>query len=242
MLLLERATMADIFSESQDQRDLELAEYYNVPLATVKQYEIGTQASVQLYKDEDISLPSYEFIYKKYPYVNELNWLRTCSALTITRRAKFVANIVKTVGQLRNKIIIDFGCGVGSHGIFCAQHGAVVDFLDVDGPLYNFAKWRVRKRGIAINKYRYPDDQLPNKYYDVVICLDVLEHIADPAAALSNLTAALKSGGYLLLEVSTAVKPTSGHFSQAIDIWKKNGLPILAKNFNKVSDKLFCKK
>lgn len=234
--------MGDIFSESQDQRDLELAEYCNVPLAAVQQYEIGTQASVQLYRNEDISSPSYEFIYKKYPYVKELDWLRTCSALTITRRAKFVVSLVNTMGQLRNKTIIDFGCGVGSHGIFCAQRGAIVDFLDVDGPLYNFAKWRARKRNIVINNYLYPDTQLPSVQYDAIICLDVLEHIANPATALSNLTAALKSGGYLLLEVSTVVKPTSGHFSQAIDIWKKDGLPMLSKNFSKVSDKLFCKK
>lgn len=42
--------------------------------------------------------------------------------------------------------------------------------------------------------------QLPPEY-DLVICWDVLEHLPDPGAALSNMAAALRPGGMLVIGV-----------------------------------------
>jgi 2-polyprenyl-3-methyl-5-hydroxy-6-metoxy-1,4-benzoquinol methylase len=234
--------MGNIFTESQEQRDIELAEFCKVPVGTVKNYPIGTQASVQLFKNEDIALQSYDFIYKNYKYVERVNWLRTCSALTITRRSKYILELVTKIGKLEQQHVLDYGCGVGSHGIFCAELGATVDFLDVDGPLFDYAKWRIAKRNLKVGKYLYPESKLTAAHYDAILCLDVLEHVADPAGTLSNIACALKTNGYLLLEVSTIVKPTSGHFSQSIERWKKHGAVVLRNKFFRISKNLFYKK
>lgn len=40
---------------------------------------------------------------------------------------------------------------------------------------------------------------LPRAAFDIVICWELLEHVPDPLAALSNLIAATKPGGYIIL-------------------------------------------
>ncbi len=42
-------------------------------------------------------------------------------------------------------------------------------------------------------------DRLPPAAFDAVLCWDVLEHLDDPAAALANMTTALRPGGLLVL-------------------------------------------
>lgn len=231
-----------IFDETQDQRDAELAIYFKVPVIEVHKYAIGSKSSIQLYKDEDIGSQSYNFIYEDYKYVEKINWLRTCAAFTITRRADYIVKLTKKMAPIKDKKILDFGCGVGSHGIFCTELGAQVDFLDVKGPLYDYAQWRISQRKLKIGKLLYPESALPAVYYDAIICLDVLEHVADPVASLLRLASALKPNGYLSLEVSTSVQPTSGHFSQSINSWKTQGLPMLDRLFRHLQEYLFIKK
>jgi SAM-dependent methyltransferase len=232
----------NIFEETQDQRDIELATYFKVPIAEVRKYAIGSKSSIQLYKDEDIKSQSYNFIYADYKYVEKINWLRTCAAFTVTRRADYVVKLTKKMAPVAGKKILDFGCGVGSHGIFCAEMGAQVDFLDVKGPLYDYALWRISRRKLTIGSVLYPENVLPTAYYDAIICLDVLEHVANPVASLVCLAEALKPNGYLSLEVSMGIQPTSGHFSQSINLWKTQGLPMLDSLFNHLQGYLFIKK
>ena len=41
----------------------------------------------------------------------------------------------------------------------------------------------------------------------------------------------MKKGGILHLMVSTMIKPSSGHFSYSIDIWKKYGKGLMDLHF-----------
>lgn len=47
-------------------------------------------------------------------------------------------------------------------------------------------------------------DQVPDGYYDAVICSHVLEHVADPYGVAHRLTAKLKPGGVLYVETPSA--------------------------------------
>lgn len=216
-----------IFDETQDDRDSELASYANLPLTKIRELKILAKESIQVFKDEDITADSYDFLYAKYNYLNPVHYIRTLSFVTLDRRASYIRAMAKVMGGLQGKTVMDYGCGVGSHGIFCLQNGAAVDFLDVDGPLYNYAKYRINRRGLAARKLLYPDAKLQPNGYDAIICLDVLEHVADPIAALRNIIGALKVAGVLCLEVSTGVKPTSGHFSKSIHAWNVGHAPVM---------------
>jgi SAM-dependent methyltransferase len=241
--LAGRATVANnIFQETQDEIDYELSLYSGLKISKIKSLAIASPASIRLYEDKDIQASSYEFIYKKYVYLETVDYLRTLSTLTVERRSSYIKDLEKNIGGFKDKRILDYGCGVGSHGIYCSQKGAIVDLLDVDGPLYNYAKWRVTNRKIKINSFFYPDSILCKNMYNAVICLDVLEHIADPIASFNSISDSLVTDGLLSLEVSSMVKPTSGHFSQSVHSWQRNGNALVSKNFYKINNYLFRKK
>lgn len=229
----------DILLETQDDRDNELVAYSNLSLKKIRSLTIGAQGAIKVYKDEDLSANSYDFIYKDYKYLWPIDFLRTISAFTVTRRASYILDLEKSIGGFKNRVILDFGSGVGTHGIYCLQKGGVVDFLDVDGPLYNYAKWRITRRGLQARKCLTPNDSLTKAGYDAIICLDVLEHIADPIPVFINICDALRPGGYLSLEVSTMVKPTSGHFSQAIHRWNAGHAQIMKDKLVPIKDYLY---
>ena len=91
--------------------------------------------------------------------------------------------------------ILDVGCGDGLLFGQLERFGAV-DGLEPDGSLVRDPRWRSRieVRGLC------PDFR-PERPYDLVLMLDVLEHIADDRAALESARDALNPGGHLLMTV-----------------------------------------
>jgi len=232
----------NVFTESQVDRDSELSAYSKKSMAEVQKIPVGDKRSIQIYANEDIARDSYSNLYKSYPFMESSTpYLRTLAAYTVTRRAKDVLDLEKYLGSFSKKKVLDYGCGVGSHGIYCLQRGATVDFLDVNGPLFDYAKWRIKNRKLKGCSFLEETAKLEKKY-DAVICMDVLEHVANPVKAFSAITASLRSGGLLLLEVSTMVKPTSGHFSKSIALWKKSGVKLLSEKFVRVHGKVYKRK
>jgi ubiquinone/menaquinone biosynthesis C-methylase UbiE len=93
--------------------------------------------------------------------------------------------------------ILDAGCGTGSNIIFFNQFGKTYG-IDISPIATKFCK----KRGIKnittcdVSKLPYKDS-----YFDLVSCMDVLEHIEDEKKAISEIYRVLKPGGYVLLTV-----------------------------------------
>lgn len=234
--------MTYIFDESQRQRDIELSAYLEVPIPALEKIEIGSPPTIKVFEDVDIDEEAYDYLYKKFDYLNFPGYLRTLSTFAITRRGKFISNACHVMGALKGKVALDYGCAVGTHGIQLAQLGMHVDFLDVDGPLLDYAKYRIKNRKITNFKILHPDSPIPENHYDIVVCMDVLEHIANPVPPFIAMMRSMKRGSILCLEVSQMVKPTSGHFSKCIDAWNKKGLPILKHNFKPLQTNIFVKR
>ncbi|MDR7550839.1 MAG: class I SAM-dependent methyltransferase [Armatimonadota bacterium] len=95
--------------------------------------------------------------------------------------------------------VLDFGCGVGTDGLYLATQGYDVTLVDVSGPTFEFAKHRFRRRGLVA---RFVESRSilpePDAVYDVVVCFDVFEHLPDPAEAVRRLAAALRPMGILV--------------------------------------------
>jgi SAM-dependent methyltransferase len=91
--------------------------------------------------------------------------------------------------------ILDVGCG---DGLFFERLGAFgeVEGLEPDGSLLNDPRWRGR-----IREAPFDGSFRSERPYDLVLMLDVLEHIGDDAAALAAARRALRPGGRLLLTV-----------------------------------------
>lgn len=95
--------------------------------------------------------------------------------------------------------VYDFGCGVGTDGLFLASQGYDVTLVDVDGPAFRFAKHRFERRALEAtfveSRSLLPE---PEREYDAVVCFDVFEHLPDPLEAALRLVRALRPGGLLL--------------------------------------------
>ena len=88
--------------------------------------------------------------------------------------------------------ILDAGCGHESYLNF----GARAKLTGIDISAENLAKHKGLTSRIVGDLQTFP---LPTQQFDIVVCWDVLEHLAKPKAALRNMLHALKPGGLLVL-------------------------------------------
>jgi 2-polyprenyl-3-methyl-5-hydroxy-6-metoxy-1,4-benzoquinol methylase len=113
-------------------------------------------------------------------------------------------------GRWKNKKILDVGCGTGKvlKDAKIIENNRVYG-IDISRPFLE----KARRKGIItmrfdINKKdRFP---YPEKSFDCIVLLDVLEHIYYPRRLIKNCSAALKRGGTLILTLS---KRIGGEFS-----------------------------
>jgi len=93
--------------------------------------------------------------------------------------------------------ILEIGCGTGGNLPILKNWGRVVG-LDCSELALKFC----RERGfndLVLGKAENTD--FPDKFFDLVVALDVLEHIKDDEQALRESNRVLKEGGYLLATV-----------------------------------------
>ena len=109
---------------------------------------------------------------------------------------------------LAGRHALDVGCGAGLLTEPLARLGADVTGLDAAPESIAVAKAHAEGQGLAI-EYRAGElSQLDGQRFDLVTSMEVIEHVADPAAFVSGLAALLAPGG--LLVVSTPNRtPTS---------------------------------
>lgn len=98
-------------------------------------------------------------------------------------------------GPLR---ILEIGCGTGSNIAMLQAFGSV-DAVEPDDGARELA---ARRSGLAIRGGYLPDGvELADGHYDLIVLLDVLEHIPEDLPALVALKAKLAPGGRLLVTV-----------------------------------------
>jgi SAM-dependent methyltransferase len=97
-------------------------------------------------------------------------------------------------GRLR---ILDVGCGDGLFFESLSRFGHV-EGLEPDASIVTDPRWRDRIKVASLG-----DDPgaLPEAAYDLVLMLDVLEHVADDRSALDAVRRSVRPGGHLLLTV-----------------------------------------
>ncbi len=100
------------------------------------------------------------------------------------------------------KKVLDVGCGGG----FTTEHlttlGADVTGLDPSPKLIGAASAHARKTGKEINYQVGKSEHMPfeDNTFDIVTCVDVLEHVESPAAAVREIHRVLKPGGLFLYD------------------------------------------
>ena len=110
-------------------------------------------------------------------------------------RVSYIENKV----QLKGLDILDIGCGGGILSEALSQRGANVTAIDLaDGPL-EVAKIRQKQSKLDIKYKKMSTSELVNEghKYDVITCLEMLEHVPDPAEIVKDCADLTKSGGHL---------------------------------------------
>jgi 2-polyprenyl-6-hydroxyphenyl methylase/3-demethylubiquinone-9 3-methyltransferase len=104
---------------------------------------------------------------------------------------------------LEAKTALDVGCGAGLLAEPLARLGASVTGLDASSDLIAVAQEHARARGLGI-EYRAGELAELNGQFDLVTCMEVIEHVADPASFVAELAKRMASNGLLVLSTPNA--------------------------------------
>lgn len=108
--------------------------------------------------------------------------------------------IIQHVGDLFGKKMIDVGCGGGILSESLAKLGADVTGIDMGEEPLNTAKLHALESGVAVDYLKITaEEQAQNKaaHYDVVTCMEMLEHVPEPASVIQACADMVKPGGYV---------------------------------------------
>jgi SAM-dependent methyltransferase len=112
------------------------------------------------------------------------------------------------VGPLpEGAVILDVGCGAGATARDLEARGRVVS-CDTSSLALDFCRRRRLQRLALGDLQRLP---FGSETADCVVALDVLEHVADDAAAIAEVARVLKPGGRLVLSTPAYPWLWSGH-------------------------------
>jgi 2-polyprenyl-6-hydroxyphenyl methylase / 3-demethylubiquinone-9 3-methyltransferase len=104
---------------------------------------------------------------------------------------------------LAGKTALDVGCGAGLLAEPLARLGARVTGLDASPELIAVAREHRRASRLEID-YRAGELSGVEGQFDLITCMEVIEHVADPAAFVQALAKRLAPGGLLILSTPNA--------------------------------------
>ena len=100
---------------------------------------------------------------------------------------------------LAGKRVLDVGCGAGLLCEPLARLGAAVTGIDAAAENIAAARAHAALSDLTIDYRACGIEALAGETFDLVTSLEVIEHVATPAAFVAGLTAALAPGGLLIL-------------------------------------------
>jgi 2-polyprenyl-6-hydroxyphenyl methylase/3-demethylubiquinone-9 3-methyltransferase len=105
---------------------------------------------------------------------------------------------VERSAPLAGRTVLDVGCGGGLLAEAMARRGAEVTGLDLAADLLEVARLHALEGRVAVD-YRLESAEqhalATASRYDVVTCMEMLEHVPDPAAVIAALASLVRPGG-----------------------------------------------
>jgi len=102
--------------------------------------------------------------------------------------------------ELMNKTVLDVGCGGGILSESMARSGATVTGIDLAQSGLAVARLHLEDSGLDIDYQHVSVEALADRQpgsFDVVTCMEMLEHVPNPSSVIASCSALVKPGGSL---------------------------------------------
>ncbi len=106
---------------------------------------------------------------------------------------------IDRLASLAGKRVLDVGCGGGILSEAMAERGAEVTGIDLSDKALKVAQLHLLESGRQVSYRKVPVETLAQEQpgsFDVVTCMEVLEHVPDPASQVEACARLLKPGGH----------------------------------------------
>lgn len=128
---------------------------------------------------------------------DEVRWVRTLKNMVPGRLSWFDRQL-----DWEGKAVLDLGCAGGFMAEALDDRGATVTGIDPAADAIAAARAHAGEAGRSIRYDTGVGEALPygNAEFDAVVCVDVLEHVADLHKVMSEVARVLKPGGLFLYD------------------------------------------
>ncbi len=109
-------------------------------------------------------------------------------------------NYIDRRAALSGKQVVDIGCGGGILSESMAQRGAKVLGIDMGEAPLAVARLHRHESAVSVDYRQVTAEQLAAEQpatYDVVTCMEMLEHVPDPASVIRACATLVKPGGHV---------------------------------------------
>ncbi len=96
----------------------------------------------------------------------------------------YIADTLRLQQRFSKDLVLDFGGGIGTHALANAMSANVehVFFVDINETNRDFVAYRAKKLGLEKKlSFCKTIQETQISKFDTIVCLDVLEHLADPS-------------------------------------------------------------
>jgi 2-polyprenyl-6-hydroxyphenyl methylase / 3-demethylubiquinone-9 3-methyltransferase len=104
------------------------------------------------------------------------------------------------IARLTGKTVLDVGCGGGILAESMAQRGAQVTGIDLSERALKVAQLHSLESGIVVDYLQISAEDFAHERpecFDIVTCMELLEHVPDPASTVRACAAMAKAGGHV---------------------------------------------
>lgn len=157
---------------------------------------------------------------------------RILSEIKMTRETNFVRGLENRY-DIKNKLILDAGCGIGGFVVQLGLNGARVIGAEPSREYSIITQKRIAKYGLKdkCQCMTAPGEFLPlsDNTFDYVICFSVLEHTNTPSSVVKEMVRATKPNGIILIQTENYLSFWDAHYRI---LW----FPLMPKKLANVSD------
>ncbi|HVW65665.1 MAG TPA: bifunctional 2-polyprenyl-6-hydroxyphenol methylase/3-demethylubiquinol 3-O-methyltransferase UbiG [Nitrosospira sp.] len=107
---------------------------------------------------------------------------------------------IDKLAQLAGKTVLDVGCGGGILSESMARRGAIVTGIDLGDKALKVAKLHLLESGTKVSYRKTAVEDIARDephHYDVVTCMEMLEHVPNPASTVNACAQLVKPGGWV---------------------------------------------